>query len=32
LIVVTLSARSKPRFAEAILDNDFFNGVVQAVR
>lgn len=32
LIVVTLSARAKPRFAEAILDNDFFNGVVQAVR
>jgi CubicO group peptidase (beta-lactamase class C family) len=33
LIVVSLSARSKPRFAEGgILDNDFFNGVVQAVR
>lgn len=32
LAIVTLSARSKPRFAEAILDNDFFNGVVQALR
>ena len=32
IIVCTLSARSKPRFAEAILDNDFFNGVVDTLR
>ena len=29
LIITTLSARAKPKFAEAILDNDFFNSVVE---
>lgn len=32
LVVVTLSARSKPRFAEAVLDNDFFNAVADLYR
>ncbi|HEX7011324.1 MAG TPA: serine hydrolase [Steroidobacteraceae bacterium] len=32
LVIVVLSARSKPRGAEAILDNDFFNSVVEALR
>jgi CubicO group peptidase (beta-lactamase class C family) len=31
LTVAVLSARSKPKFAEAILDNDFFNAVALAV-
>ncbi|MBB4630834.1 hypothetical protein GGQ98_000439 [Sphingosinicella soli] len=31
ILVVVLSARSKPRGAEAILDNDFFNSVVEAI-
>lgn len=30
LVVAVLSARSKPKGAEAVLDNDFFNAVVQA--
>ena len=29
--IVVLSARSKPKGAEAILDNDFFNAVVEAI-
>lgn len=29
--IVVLSARSKPKGAEAILDNDFFNSVVEAM-
>lgn len=29
--IVVLSARSKPKGAEAILDNDFFNSVVEAI-
>lgn len=32
IVVVVLSARSKPKFSEAILDVDFFNGVVEALR
>jgi CubicO group peptidase (beta-lactamase class C family) len=32
LVIVTLSARSKPRFAEVILDNDFFNAVADLYR
>jgi CubicO group peptidase (beta-lactamase class C family) len=32
LVVTVLSARSKPRGAEVILDNDFFNSVVEALR
>ena len=32
VIVAVLSARSKPKGAEAILDNDFFNAVVDALR
>jgi CubicO group peptidase (beta-lactamase class C family) len=31
LLIVVLSARSKPKGAEAILDNDFFNSVVEAI-
>jgi CubicO group peptidase (beta-lactamase class C family) len=31
VIVAVLSARSKPKFAEAILDNDFFNSVTRAL-
>jgi len=31
ILVAVLSARSKPRGAEAILDNDFFNSVVEAL-
>lgn len=30
--IVALSSRSKPKFAEAIVDNDFFNAVVAALR
>jgi CubicO group peptidase (beta-lactamase class C family) len=32
ILVAVLSARSKPRGAEAILDNDFFNSVVEALK
>lgn len=32
LVVAVLSARSKPRGAEVILDNDFFNSVVEALQ
>jgi CubicO group peptidase (beta-lactamase class C family) len=32
VIIAVLSARSKPKGAEAILDNDFFNAVVSALR
>jgi len=32
IVVVVLSARAKPRGSEAILDNDFFNSVVEALR
>lgn len=32
LVIVTLSARAKPRFSEVILDNDFFNAAANAVR
>lgn len=32
LVIAVLSARSKPRGAEVILDNDFFNSVVEALR
>nr|WP_255536312.1 serine hydrolase [Pacificimonas pallii] len=28
IVITTLSARAKPRYAEVILDNDFFNAVV----
>jgi CubicO group peptidase (beta-lactamase class C family) len=31
LVIAVLSARSKPKGAEAILDNDFFNSVAQAL-
>jgi CubicO group peptidase (beta-lactamase class C family) len=31
ILIAVLSARSKPRGAEAILDNDFFNAVVEAL-
>ena len=31
ILVAVLSARAKPRGAEAILDNDFFNSVVEAL-
>ncbi len=32
LVITVLSARAKPRGAEVILDNDFFNSVVEALR
>lgn len=32
IAIVVLSARSKPKFAEAVLDNDFFNAVTRALR
>ena len=32
ILIAVLSARSKPRGAEAILDNDFFNSVVEALK
>jgi CubicO group peptidase (beta-lactamase class C family) len=32
LVVTVLSARSKPRGAEVILDNDFFNSVAEALQ
>jgi CubicO group peptidase (beta-lactamase class C family) len=32
VIVVVLSSRSKPKGAEAIPDNDFFNSAVSALR
>jgi CubicO group peptidase (beta-lactamase class C family) len=32
LVITVLSARSKPRGAEVILDNDFFNSVAEALR
>lgn len=31
LLVTVLSCRAKPKFAEAILDNDFFNAVADAI-
>ena len=31
ILIVVLSSRSKPKGAEAILDNDFFNSVVEAI-
>ncbi|HEY8353220.1 MAG TPA: serine hydrolase [Sphingomonadales bacterium] len=31
VVVAVWSARAKPRFAEVILDNDFFNAVVEAL-
>src|SRR5579883_1002439 len=32
VVIVVWSARSKPKGAEAVLDNDFFNAVVDALR
>jgi CubicO group peptidase (beta-lactamase class C family) len=32
VVIAVCSSRSKPKFAEAIVDNDFFNGVVTALR
>jgi CubicO group peptidase (beta-lactamase class C family) len=32
VVIVVLSARSKPKGAEAIADNDFFNSAVEALR
>ncbi len=32
IVIVVLSSRSKPKGAEAIVDNDFFNAVVEALR
>ena len=32
IVIVVLSARSKPKGAEVIIDNDFFNAVVDALR
>jgi len=32
VVIVVWSSRSKPKGAEAILDNDFFNAVVAALR
>jgi CubicO group peptidase (beta-lactamase class C family) len=32
IISVVLSARSKPKFSESVLDNDFWNAAVQALR
>jgi len=32
VVIVVWSSRSKPRGAEVILDNDFFNAVVAALR
>jgi CubicO group peptidase (beta-lactamase class C family) len=32
IVVAVLSARAKPKGAEAILDNDFFNSVTEALR
>jgi CubicO group peptidase (beta-lactamase class C family) len=32
ILIAVLSARAKPRGAEAILDNDFFNSVVEALK
>lgn len=32
VVIVVLSARSKPKGAEAIIDNDFFNAAVEALR
>ncbi|MBL8271887.1 serine hydrolase, partial [Steroidobacter sp.] len=32
VVIVTLSQRSKPRFAEGIVDNDFFNSVAATLR
>jgi len=31
IVIAVTSARSKPRFAEVVLDNDFFNAVVDAI-
>ena len=31
IVLTVLSCRSKPKFAEAILDNDFFNAAVEAL-
>ena len=31
IVITVLSARSKPKFAEAILDNDFFNAATAAL-
>jgi len=30
-VLTVLSCRSKPKFSEAILDNDFFNAAVDAL-
>lgn len=32
VVIAVCSSRSKPKFAEAVVDNDFFNGVVAALR
>jgi hypothetical protein len=32
VVIAVWSARSKPKGAEAILDNDFFNAAVEALR
>ncbi|MBL8268970.1 serine hydrolase domain-containing protein [Steroidobacter sp.] len=32
VVIAVLSARSKPKWAEAIIDNDFFNSTVAALR
>jgi CubicO group peptidase (beta-lactamase class C family) len=32
VVIAVCSSRSKPKFAEAIVDNDFFNSVVAALR
>jgi CubicO group peptidase (beta-lactamase class C family) len=32
IISVVLSARSKPKFSESVLDNDFWNAAVAALR
>lgn len=32
VVIAVCSSRSKPKFAEAIVDNDFFNGVVASLR
>ncbi|CAL4869339.1 hypothetical protein MMA231_03631 (plasmid) [Asticcacaulis sp. MM231] len=32
VLIAVLSSRAKPRGAEAILDNDFFNSTVEALR
>jgi CubicO group peptidase (beta-lactamase class C family) len=32
VVIVALSARSKPLYAEVVEDNDFFNAVVEALK